>query len=58
MREPMAAQPGSEVNIEWQCAGYRMFFNHIDGRMRAMAGLLKCGLFADEITAIEAGAPT
>jgi hypothetical protein len=32
-----------------------MFFNHIDGPMRRMAGLLKSGRFADEIMTIEAG---
>jgi uncharacterized protein len=43
--------------LNYLCAGYRKFFNHIDRPMRTMASLLKNGRFADEIMTIEAGAP-
>jgi uncharacterized protein len=49
--------PDGESGLNYLCAGYRMFFNHIDGPMRRMAGLLRNGRFADEIMTIEAGAP-
>ena len=49
--------PDGESGLNYLCAGYRMFFNHIDGPMRRMAGLLQSGRFADEIMTIEAGAP-
>jgi uncharacterized protein len=48
--------PNGEAGLNYLCAGYRMFFNHIDGPMRTMAGLLKSGRFADEIMTMESAA--
>ena len=44
--------PDGEPNLNYLCAGYRAFFNHIDGPMRLMAGLLREGRYADEIMGI------
>jgi uncharacterized protein len=33
------------------CAGYTIFFGHVDARMRGMRELLASGRYADEITA-------
>ena len=54
-RNRFAETPDGEAGLNYLCAGYRMFFNHIDGPMRTMAGLLKSGRFADDIMTIEAG---
>jgi uncharacterized protein len=54
-RNRFAETPDGESGLNYLCAGYRKFFNHIDGPMRSMAGLLKSGRFADEIMTIEAG---
>lgn len=48
--------PDGEGGLNYLCAGYKAFFNHIDRPMRGMAALLKNGRFADEIMTIEAGA--
>jgi uncharacterized protein len=56
-RNRFAEAPDGEAGLNYLCAGYRKFFNHIDGRMRSMAGLLKSGRFADEIMTIEAALP-
>ena len=50
--------PDGEGGLNYLCAGYKAFFNHIDRPMRGMAALLKNGRFADEIMTIEAGALT
>jgi uncharacterized protein len=55
-RNRFTEAPDGEAGLNYLCAGYRMFFNHIDGPMRTMAGLLKSGRFADEIMTIKAGA--
>jgi uncharacterized protein len=55
-RNRFTESPDGEAGLNYLCAGYRMFFNHIDGPMRTMAGLLRSGRSADEIMAIEAGA--
>ena len=54
-RNRFAETPDGEAGLNYLCAGYRMFFNHIDGPMRTMARLLKSGRFADDIMTIEAG---
>ena len=54
-RNRFVETPDGEAGLNYLCAGYRMFFNHIDGPMRTMAGLLKSGRFADDIMTIEAG---
>jgi uncharacterized protein len=44
--------PDGEFGLNYLCAGYRAFFNHIDHPMRVMAALLKHGRFADEVMGI------
>jgi len=56
-RNRFSETPDGEAGLNYLCAGYRMFFNHIDRPMRRMADLLKRGRFADEIMTFEAGAP-
>lgn len=41
--------PDGEPGLNYLCAGYKKFFNHIDGPMKIMANLLRQGRFADEI---------
>jgi uncharacterized protein len=41
--------PDGEDGLNYLCAAYKAFFNHIDGTMKIMAGLLRRGRFADEI---------
>jgi len=42
--------PGGDNGLNYLCAGYFDFFTYIDGPMKLMAGLLRQGRFADEIT--------
>ena len=41
--------PDGESGLNYLCAGYKQFFNHIDRPMRLMAELLRRGRFADEV---------
>jgi uncharacterized protein len=41
--------PDGESGLNYLCAGYKHFFNHIDPAMKTMAGLVRQGRFADEI---------
>ncbi len=41
--------PDGEPGLNYLCAGYKLFFEHIDGPMRTMANLLREGRYADEI---------
>ena len=41
--------PSGEDGLNYLCEGYKAFFLHIDGPMRAMAALLRQGRYADEI---------
>src|SRR5882757_6010324 len=41
--------PDGEDGLNYLCAAYKAFFNHIDGTMKIMAGLLRAGRFPDEI---------
>lgn len=41
--------PTGEPGLNYLCAGYKLFFKHIDGPMRLMADLLRRGHYADEI---------
>ena len=50
--------PDGEMGLNYLCAGYKAFFTHIDGPMRAMAGLLRAGRHADEIMGEAAPAGT
>jgi uncharacterized protein len=41
--------PDGEPGLNYLCAGYKLFFNHIDRPMRIMADLLHRGRYADEV---------
>ena len=41
--------PDGEPGLNYLCAGYRLFFNHIDRPMRIMADLLRRGRYVDEV---------
>jgi uncharacterized protein len=44
--------PDGEPGLNYLCAGYKLFFNHIDRPMRLMADLLRRGRYADEVMQI------
>jgi uncharacterized protein len=44
--------PDGEPGLNYLCAGYKLFFNHIDHPMRLMAELLRRGRYADEVMGI------
>ena len=48
-RNRFITTPDGEPGLNYLCAGYKLFFNHIDSAMKMMAGLLRQGRFADEI---------
>lgn len=41
--------PDGEPGLNYLCAGYRPFFQHIDAPMKAMVALIEEGRYADEI---------
>jgi len=41
--------PDGEPGLNYLCAGYKLFFKHVDAPMRTMADLINRGRFADEI---------
>jgi len=41
--------PDGESGLNYLCAGYKLFFNHVEAPMQMMADLLRRGRFADEI---------
>ena len=45
--------PDGEPGLNYLCAGYKQFFNHIDPTMRIMANLVRQGRYADEIMEME-----
>lgn len=47
--------PDGEDGLNYLCAAYKAFFNHIDGEMKIMAQLLRGGRFPDEIMQMSAG---
>jgi uncharacterized protein len=51
-RNRFITTPNGEPGLNYLCAGYKLFFNHIDSAMKIMAGLLRQGRFADEIMQI------
>jgi uncharacterized protein len=51
-RNRFITTPDGEPGLNYLCAGYKLFFNHIDSAMKIMAGLLRQGRFADEIMQI------
>jgi len=44
-----ATTPDGEAGLNYLCAGYRQFFNHIDGPMRKMAEILRAGGVAPDV---------
>lgn len=48
-RNRFISTPDGEPGLNYLCAGYRQFFNHINPAMNTMAGLLRQNRFADEI---------
>ena len=59
-RERFIQTPDGEPGLAYLCAGYRMFFRHVDRPMRIMANLLRQGRAPAEIVALYAaqdGAP-
>ena len=46
--------PDGEDGLNYLCAAYKAFFNHIDGTMKIMVQLLRGGRFADEIMQMSA----
>jgi uncharacterized protein len=44
--------PDGEPGLNYLCAGYKMFFKHVDRPMRMMASLLRRGRYADEVMQI------
>jgi uncharacterized protein len=43
--------PDGEAGLNYLCAGYKAFFQHVDPAMKAMAALVREGRYADEIMA-------
>jgi uncharacterized protein len=48
-RNRFITTPDGEPGLNYLCSGYKQFFKHINGPMRAMAGLIHQGRYADEI---------
>ena len=48
-RERFIKTPDGEPGLNYLCAGYKTFFNHVRGPMQIMANLIKQGRYADEI---------
>jgi len=46
--------PNGEPGLNYLCAGYKLFFAHIDRPMKRMVDLLRRGRFADEIMQLDA----
>jgi serine-type anaerobic sulfatase-maturating enzyme len=44
--------PEGEPNLNYLCAGYKLFFKHINRPMNLMAQLLRQGRYADEVMSI------
>ncbi len=48
-RNRFITTPDGEPGLNYLCAGYKHFFNHIDASMKTMARLIREGRYADEI---------
>jgi uncharacterized protein len=48
-RNRFITTPDGEPGLNYLCAGYKKFFNHIDASMKTMARLVREGRYADEI---------
>ncbi len=46
--------PDGEPGLNYLCAGYKLYFNHVDGPMKIMANLIQTGHYADEIMQVYA----
>jgi uncharacterized protein len=44
--------PDGEAGLNYLCAGYKLFFNHVNRPMQIMANLLRQGRYADEVMGI------
>jgi uncharacterized protein len=53
-RNRFISTPDGEAGLNYLCAGYKLFFNHIDPAMKTMAALLRQGRWADEIMQLHA----
>ncbi len=51
-RNRFVSTPDGEPGLNYLCAGYKIFFNHIDHAMQIMAQLLRNGHYADEVMSI------
>ena len=52
-----ALTPSGDAGLNYLCVGLKAFFEHVDGPMRLMAGLLRRGRYADEVMDIFASTP-
>ncbi len=48
-RNRFVRTPDGEPGLNYLCAGYQLFFKHVDRPMRIMARLLRQGRYADEV---------
>jgi len=48
-RNRFITTPDGDPGLNYLCAGYKMFFNHVDPPMKMMAALIGQGRFADEM---------
>jgi uncharacterized protein len=48
-RNRFAETPDGEPGLNYLCAGYKLFYHHIDRSMKIMANLVRQGRYADEI---------
>jgi uncharacterized protein len=53
-RNRFITTPDGEPGLNYLCAGYKRFFNHIAPAMKIMANLLRQGRYADEIMQLSA----
>ncbi len=51
-KDRFISTPDGEPGLNYLCAGFKLFFHHVDPPMRAMANLLRQGRYADEIMGI------
>jgi uncharacterized protein len=47
--------PDGEAGLNYLCAGYKIFFHHVERPMRVMANLIRSGRYADEIMQLYQG---
>jgi len=57
-RNRFLTTPDGEPGLNYLCAGYRMFFGHVERPMKIMAELLRQGRYADEIMQLPAAPVT